>query len=123
MSFAWPVHVSSCLATVLTRSRRVLVCSLIGTSLIGKSGVLNWGGGSNCHGSPEGFFALCPNIAAPRPAAFGSPRMIGLGFASFVTIILVSAGILLRQPETSALIETLFVPAWHARPSSLAARS
>lgn len=110
MSFAWLVHVSLCFATVLTGDRLVLMPSLIGTSLIGKSGVLNWGGGSNCHGSPEGFFALCPNIAAPRPAAFGSPRMIGLGFASFVTIILVSSDVWPYERDAPPLIETLFTP-------------
>ena len=110
MSFVWPGHVSLYFATVLTRNRLPLMSSLIGTSLIGKSGVLNWGGGSNCHGSPEGFFALCPNIAAPRPAAFGSPRMIGLGFASFVTIILVSANVLLCERDGPPLIATLFAP-------------
>jgi uric acid-xanthine permease len=45
------------------------VILLIGASLVGESGILNWGGGSNdCHLRPEtGFFALCPNITAPRP--------------------------------------------------------
>lgn len=51
----------------------------------------DWGGGSNdCHSRPEtGFFALCPNIAAPKAALWGSPQFIGLGFLSFVTILLV----------------------------------
>lgn len=64
--------------------------SLIGTSLIGNSGVLNWGGGTDCHNSTSEFYALCPNVDAPKAAAFASPRMIGLGFVSFMTIILVS---------------------------------
>lgn len=66
---------------------------MIGASLIGESGIANWGGGSNnCKLRPEtGFFALCPNIAAPRPLPWGSPEFIGLGFLSFATIILVEA--------------------------------
>jgi xanthine/uracil permease len=45
------------------------VILLIGTSLIGSSGILNWGGGSNnCASRPtSGFFMLCPDITAPRP--------------------------------------------------------
>ncbi|KAF8602016.1 xanthine/uracil permease [Ceratobasidium sp. AG-I] len=67
------------------------VILLIGASLIGESGVLNWGGGSNdCHGRPEtGIFQLCPTIFAKRPLPWGSPEFIGLGFLSFITIVLV----------------------------------
>lgn len=36
-----------------------------------------------------GFNALCPNINAPIPLPFGDPRLIGLGFLSFMTIVLV----------------------------------
>ena len=45
------------------------VILMIGASLIGAYGIPNWGGGSNdCSSRPEtGFFALCPNINAPRP--------------------------------------------------------
>lgn len=66
------------------------VILLIGASLIGDSGVLNWGGGSNdCSGRPTtGIFQLCPTIYAPRPLPWGSPEFIGLGFLSFVAIIL-----------------------------------
>ncbi|EIW61252.1 Xanthine/uracil permease [Trametes versicolor FP-101664 SS1] len=66
------------------------VIVMIGASLIGSSGIPNWGGGSNdCSGRPaSGFFQLCPNIAAPRPLPWGSPEFIGLGFLSFVSIIL-----------------------------------
>ncbi|KAI0775994.1 Xanthine/uracil permease [Trametes elegans] len=66
------------------------VIVMIGASLIGSSGIPNWGGGSNdCAGRPaSGFFELCPNIAAPRPLPWGSPEFIGLGFLSFVSIIL-----------------------------------
>lgn len=67
------------------------VILLIGASLIGSSGIPNWGGGSNaCSSRPSsGFFQLCPNIAAPRPLPWGSPEFIGLGFLSFVSILLV----------------------------------
>ncbi|KAJ7057408.1 xanthine/uracil permease [Mycena amicta] len=62
----------------------------IGASLIGSSGIPNWGGGSNsCSSRPtSGIFELCPTIFAPRPLPWGSPEFIGLGFLSFVTIIL-----------------------------------
>ncbi|KAI0750925.1 Xanthine/uracil permease [Daedaleopsis nitida] len=66
------------------------VIVMIGASLIGDSGIPNWGGGSNdCKGRPtSGIFQLCPTIFAPRPLPFGSPEFIGLGFLSFVSIIL-----------------------------------
>ncbi|CAD6930688.1 unnamed protein product [Tilletia controversa] len=68
-----------------------VVVLLIGVNLIGESGFKNWGGGSgNCSSRPEtGFFALCPNINAPRAYAWGDARFIGLGFLSFVTVIIV----------------------------------
>jgi len=45
------------------------VILLIGASLIGSSGIPNWGGGSNdCQNRPNsGIFELCPTIFAPRP--------------------------------------------------------
>ncbi len=83
---------------------------MIGASLIGSSGIPNWGGGSNdCSGRPtSGIFELCPTIYAPRPLPYvfcdhlnlelpnvchlcfswGSPEFIGLGFLSFISIIL-----------------------------------
>lgn len=66
------------------------VILLIGASLIGSSGIANWGGGSNdCLSRPtSGFFELCPNISAPRPLPWGSPEFIGLGFLSFASIVL-----------------------------------
>ncbi|KAJ7875628.1 xanthine/uracil permease [Mycena leptocephala] len=58
--------------------------------LIGDSGALNWGGGSNgCQDFPtSGIFQLCPTIFAPRPLPWASPEFIGLGFLSFISIIL-----------------------------------
>lgn len=55
------------------------VIVMIGASLIGESGVLNWGGGSNgCQERPEsGIFHLCPTIFAPKAAPWGSPQFIG----------------------------------------------
>ncbi|KZV63347.1 Xanthine/uracil permease [Peniophora sp. CONT] len=66
------------------------VIVMIGMSLIGDSGMLNWGGGSNgCQARPEtGIFALCPTTLAPRPLLWGSPEFIGLGFLSFISIVL-----------------------------------
>ncbi|KIK70003.1 hypothetical protein GYMLUDRAFT_534739 [Collybiopsis luxurians FD-317 M1] len=65
------------------------VVLMIGASLIGSSGVPNWGGGSNdCQTAPSGIFALCPSTLAPRPLPWGSPEFIGLGFLSFISIVL-----------------------------------
>ncbi|KAI0089343.1 Xanthine/uracil permease [Irpex rosettiformis] len=66
------------------------VILMIGASLVGSSGIPNWGGGSNdCSGRPtSGIFQLCPTIFAPRPLPWGSPEFIGLGFLSFISIIL-----------------------------------
>ncbi|KAL2793054.1 permease family-domain-containing protein [Aspergillus keveii] len=58
---------------------------LIGVYLIG-NGMQNWGGSSNCNGG-SGFYALCPDISAPRPLPWGDPKLIGLGFSVFVTIV------------------------------------
>lgn len=65
------------------------VILMIGASLVGSSGAPNWGGGSGgCMSAPEGIFALCPTTLAPRPLPWGSPEFIGLGFLSFISIIL-----------------------------------
>ncbi|RJE21820.1 purine permease [Aspergillus sclerotialis] len=60
---------------------------LIGVYLI-SSGMDNWGGSSNCQGG-SGYYALCPNTAAPKPLPWGNPKLIGLGFSVFITIIVV----------------------------------
>jgi xanthine/uracil permease len=41
---------------------------LVGVYLI-NSGMQNWGGSSNCNGG-TGFYALCPNVSAPKPLAW-----------------------------------------------------
>ncbi|TFK83210.1 xanthine/uracil permease [Polyporus arcularius HHB13444] len=66
------------------------VILLIGASLVGSSGALDWGGGSNgCQSFPtSGILQLCPTTLAPRPLPWGSPEFIGLGFLSFISIIL-----------------------------------
>ncbi|KZT29535.1 Xanthine/uracil permease [Neolentinus lepideus HHB14362 ss-1] len=66
------------------------VILMIGASLVGSSGIPDWGGGSNdCASRPaSGFFQLCPDITAPRPLPWGSPEFIGLGFLSFMAIML-----------------------------------
>lgn len=48
------------------------VILMIGASLIGSSGILNWGGGSGtCSSLPTtGEFTLCPSISAPRPLPY-----------------------------------------------------
>ncbi|KAJ7251896.1 Xanthine/uracil permease [Mycena rebaudengoi] len=81
-------------ARVLKRTFPPLVTGtvvlLIGASFIGDSGALNWGGGANsCQTFPtSGIFQLCPTIFAPRPLPWASPEFIGLGFLSFISIIL-----------------------------------
>ncbi|KAF9477425.1 xanthine/uracil permease [Pholiota conissans] len=65
------------------------VILLIGTSLVGSSGAPNWAGGSNgCATATSGTFALCPTVFAPRPLPWGSAEFIGLGFLSFISIVL-----------------------------------
>lgn len=65
------------------------VVLLIGASLVGSSGVPNWGGGaSDCKTAPTGIFALCPTTLAPKPLPWGAPQFIGLGFLSFISIVL-----------------------------------
>ncbi|KAJ7251601.1 purine permease [Mycena rebaudengoi] len=80
-------------ARVLKRTFPPLVTGtvvlLIGASLIGDSGALNWGGGANsCQTfSTNGIFQLCPTIFAPRPLPWASPEFIGLGFLSFIRFV------------------------------------
>ncbi|CAE7146460.1 unnamed protein product [Rhizoctonia solani] len=89
MAFVPPKKLKKIFPPIVTGT----VILLIGASLqvIGESGVLNWAGGSNdCHLRPEtGIFRLCPTIFAKRPLPWGSPEFIGLGFLSFITIVLV----------------------------------
>ncbi|KAF4309258.1 hypothetical protein GTA08_BOTSDO02108 [Botryosphaeria dothidea] len=60
---------------------------LVGVYLIG-NGMQNWGGSSNCNGG-TGYYELCPSIDAPKPLPWGDPKLIGLGFSVFATIVLV----------------------------------
>ncbi|RDW73518.1 putative purine permease [Coleophoma cylindrospora] len=60
---------------------------LVGVYLI-SNGMQNWGGSSNCNGG-TGFYALCPDTSAPKPLPWGDPKLIGLGFSVFCTIIVV----------------------------------
>lgn len=64
---------------------------LIGLSLV-KSGFKDWMGGSGPCSAPasdrDDFFALCPDITAPRPLPWGSAEFLGLGFSVFATIVL-----------------------------------
>ncbi|KAJ3558138.1 hypothetical protein NP233_g11567 [Leucocoprinus birnbaumii] len=86
MSFCSPRMLKRIFPPIVTGT----VILLIGASLIGSSGIPNWGGGSNdCQSRPtSGFFALCPNVGAPRALPWGSAEFIGLGFLSFISIIL-----------------------------------
>jgi xanthine/uracil permease len=65
MSFAPPKVLKRLFPPIVTGT----VILMIGASLIGESGIANWGGGSNdCKNRPEtGIFQLCPTIFAPRP--------------------------------------------------------
>ncbi|KAK4192152.1 putative uric acid-xanthine permease [Podospora australis] len=62
---------------------------LIGIHLI-ESGFKNWAGGSGpcSEAGASGFFAVCPDISAPKALPWGSPEYLGLGFSVFLTIIL-----------------------------------
>ncbi|KAF8721811.1 hypothetical protein AX14_010182 [Amanita brunnescens Koide BX004] len=86
MSFCSPRVLKKIFPPIVTGT----VVLLIGASLVGSSGILNWGGGSNgCQARPtSGPFSVCPNVGAPRAAPWGSPQFVGLGFLSFVSIIL-----------------------------------
>ncbi|KAF8139022.1 xanthine/uracil permease [Boletus edulis] len=66
------------------------VIVMIGASLVGSSGIPNWGGGSNgCQARPtSGPLSLCPTTTSKHALPWGSPEFIGLGFLSFVTIII-----------------------------------
>jgi uracil-xanthine permease len=85
MAFVPPKVLNKVFPKLITGS----LLTLIGIYLIG-NGLQNWGGSSNCHGG-EGFYALCPDVSAPRPLAWGHPKLIGLGFSVFATIVLVEA--------------------------------
>lgn len=54
------------------------VILLIGASLVGASGIQNWGGGANaCAARPAaGFFALCPHVGAPRALPCARPALL-----------------------------------------------
>lgn len=62
---------------------------LIGIHLI-ESGFKNWAGGSGpcSDAGASGFFALCPDISAPKALPWGSAEYLGLGLSVFLTIIL-----------------------------------
>lgn len=67
------------------------VLLFIGADLV-SSGIKDWAGSSGlCSSSTNtvAFFDLCPNVAAPKAAPWGSPQFIGLGFSVFITIILI----------------------------------
>ncbi|KAK8017484.1 purine permease [Apiospora rasikravindrae] len=83
MSFVPPKTLNRLFPKMVTGSLLLLV----GIYLVG-NGMQNWGGSSNCHGG-EGFYALCPDTTAPKPLLWGHPKLIGLGFTVFVSIVLV----------------------------------
>ncbi|KAH8891378.1 putative purine permease [Thozetella sp. PMI_491] len=83
MSFVPPKTLNKIFPKIVTGSLLLLV----GVYLI-SNGMQNWGGSSNCHDG-TGFYALCPNTAAPKPLPWGDPKLIGLGFSVFVSIVLV----------------------------------
>ena len=62
--------------------------TLIGMALVA-SAFEGWAGGSGpCMARPtSGLYQLCPNNASPHALPWGSAEFIGLGFASFITII------------------------------------
>lgn len=60
---------------------------ILGIYLVTTAGE-SWGGGASCLDG-TGVNALCPSTRAPRPLPWGDPKLIGLGFSVFVTIIIV----------------------------------
>ncbi|EGX93669.1 purine permease, putative [Cordyceps militaris CM01] len=60
---------------------------LLGVYLV-RQGMNNWAGSVNCYNG-EGFYALCPNIDAPNALPWAHPRLIGLGFSVFASIVLI----------------------------------
>ncbi|GAA99127.1 uncharacterized protein L969DRAFT_94305 [Mixia osmundae IAM 14324] len=69
-----------------------IVVILIGASLVGDSGILNWMGGAGpCSSLPVeagSIFAKCPTIFAKHALPWGSAQYLGLGFVTFLTIVL-----------------------------------
>lgn len=85
MAFVPPKVLNKVFPKLITGS----LLTLVGVYLVG-NGLQNWGGSSNCHGG-EGFYALCPDVSAPKPLAWGHPKLIGLGFSVFATIVIVES--------------------------------
>ncbi|KAF2639209.1 purine permease [Massarina eburnea CBS 473.64] len=85
MAFVPPKILNKLFPKLVTGS----LLTLVGVYLVG-NGLQNWGGSSNCHGG-EGFYALCPDTSAPKPLPWGDPKLIGLGFSVFATIIVVES--------------------------------
>ena len=63
----------------------LLLCGIYLVSTSAES----WGGGANCMDPTSGFYKLCPDVEAPKPLPWGDPKLIGLGFSVFATIIFV----------------------------------
>lgn len=85
MAFVPPKFLNKIFPKLITGT----LLTLVGVYLIG-NGLQNWGGSTSCHGG-KGFYALCPDVAAPRPLVWGHPKLIGLGFSVFATIIVVES--------------------------------
>lgn len=83
VSFVPPKTLNRIFPKVVTGSL-LLLC---GIYLVG-TGAESWGGGSSCNGG-TGLYALCPNTKAPKPLPWGDPKLIGLGFSVFATIVFV----------------------------------
>ncbi|KXS10882.1 nucleoside transporter [Gonapodya prolifera JEL478] len=78
LSFTPPRYLGRLFPPLVTGS----VLLLIGLSLM-SSGITNWAGGSGCESG-----GLCPSADAPMAAQWGSPRLIGLGFLVWISIII-----------------------------------
>ncbi|KZP18862.1 xanthine/uracil permease [Athelia psychrophila] len=85
MSFAPPRALKRVFPPLVTGT----VILLIGASLIGSSGVPNWGGGSSClstvNAAAPALSGACPG---GRALPWGAAEFVGLGFLSFVSIVL-----------------------------------
>lgn len=92
------------------------VIVLIGTSLIQSSAFPNWGGGSGCNTTPA---TACFD---PQGHLWGDARYIGLGFLSFITVVLIE---IFGSPlmRSSAIVLGLLLPLVVAGPTGYISRS
>lgn len=92
------------------------VVFLIGVSLIQSSAFANWGGGAGCGPTPA------EQCFDPHGYVWGSGRYIGLGFLSFMTVILIE---IFGSPamRNASIVLGLFLPLIVAGPTGYISRA